>query len=126
VSFRAETTVKTLKKLRLLQGYFKEDPSREYNAVVTKIKPFGLFFELHDLMLEGFLHISELEDDYFIYDEAGNMLFGRNSGRVHKLGETIKVRLERIDLILGESSWALSTERGTRRRSSYGKRKRKR
>ncbi len=110
VSFRAEMSVKTLKKLRLLDQSFKEDPSREYNAIVTKIKPFGLFFELQDLMLEGFLHISELENDYFIYDDKRNLLIGRSSGKVHKLGETIKVRLARIDLIVLESSWILSSD----------------
>ena len=86
-AFRAEMSVKTLKKLRLLYKYFSEDPPREYNAVVTKIKPFGLFFELQDLMLEGFLHISELENDYFIYDEKRNVLFGRSSGKIHKLAK---------------------------------------
>lgn len=110
VSFRAEMSVKTLKKLRLLHTYFSEDPSREYPAVVTKVKPFGLFFELQGLMLEGFLHISELENDYFIYDEKRTLLYGRSSGKIHKLGETIKVRLTRIDLIVLESNWMLSSD----------------
>lgn len=119
VSFRAETSVKTLKKLRLLDKYFKEDPSREYHAIVTKIKPFGLFFELQDLMLEGFLHISELENDYFIYDEKRNLLLGRSSGKIHRASETIRVRPERVDLILNESRWVLSAAGGVRRRSSH-------
>ena len=66
VSFRAESSVKMLKKLRLLQHYLSEDPHRKYEAFITRIKPFGLYFELADLGLEGFLHISELENDYFI------------------------------------------------------------
>jgi len=126
VSFRAETSVKTLKKLRLLNKYYKQDPTREYNAIVTKIKPFGLFFELQDLMLEGFLHISELENDYFIHDERRNVLFGRSTGKIHKLGEAIKVCIERIDLIQVESSYVLSAEGGVRRRSSHSRHKRRR
>ncbi len=126
VSFRAEMSVKTLKKLRLLDKYFKEDPYREYNAVVTKIKPFGLFFELQDLMLEGFLHISELENDYFIFDERRNVLFGRSSGKIHKLGEPIKVRLSRVDLIQLESGWILSAEGGLRARQPHFRSRRRR
>jgi ribonuclease R len=110
ISFRAETSVKTLKKLRLLHRYFGEDPHREYKAIVTKIKPFGLFFEMQDLMLEGFLHISELENDYFIFDEKRNLLYGRSSGKIHKLGELIKVRLARVDLLQLESNWMLSSD----------------
>lgn len=126
VSFRAEMSVKTLKKLRLLYKYYRENPAREYNAVVTKIKPFGLFFELQDLMLEGFLHISELENDYFVFDEKRNLLFGRSSGKIHKLGEMIKVSLARIDLIQLESSWNLSAEGGLRARKSHSKSRRRR
>jgi ribonuclease R len=119
VSFRAEMSVKTLKKLRLLSGYYKEDPEREFNAVVTKIKPFGLYFELQDLMLEGFLHISELENDYFVYDEKRGLLQGRSSGKIHKLGEAIKVILAKVDLIQLESSWVLKMDGPGRPKHSH-------
>ncbi len=119
VSFRAEMSVKTLKKLRLLHRYYAEDPQREYKAVVTKIKPFGLFFELQELMLEGFLHISELEDDYFCFDEVRNVLYGRSSGKTHKLGEPIKVRLARIDLVQLESNWSLISDMPRRSKPSF-------
>ncbi|MBI2812248.1 MAG: RNB domain-containing ribonuclease, partial [Candidatus Melainabacteria bacterium] len=124
VSFRAEMSVKTLKKLRLLNRYFQEDPAREYNAVITKIKPFGLFFELQDLMLEGFLHISELENDYFVYDEARNLLYGRSSGKVHRMGEPVVVRLTRVDLIQLESGWMLNTARKPKEDFSRSRRRR--
>jgi ribonuclease R len=125
VSFRAEMSVKTLKKLRLLQKYFQEDPHREYKAVVTKIRPFGLYFELQDLMLEGFLHISELDNDYFIYDEKRNVLFGRSTAKTYKLGVPITVRLGHVDLISLESNWILSTEVGLRARQPHFRRKRR-
>lgn len=126
VSFRAEMSVKTLKKLRLLHKYFQEDPAREYNAIVTKIKPFGLFFELQELMLEGFLHISELENDYFIYDEKRNFLFGRSSGKTHRLGDTIKVRLSHVDMIKIESGWLLCPEGGLKPRHPQSRSRRRR
>jgi ribonuclease R len=125
VSFRAEISVKTLKKLRLLQKYFEENPHREYQALVTKIKHFGLFFELQDLMFEGFLHISELENDYFIFDEKRNLLFGKRSGKVHKLGEQIKVRLAHVDLILLESNWILSADFPRRTKAPFFRSKRR-
>jgi len=111
VSFRAEMSVKTLKKLRLLKRYFSEDPTRVYKALITKIKPFGLFFELQDLMLEGFLHISELENDYFIYDEKRVLLWGRQTGKIHKIAESIEVKLTHVDLIQIESKWQLANSR---------------
>ena len=83
VSFRAESSVKNLKKLRLLQYLLRDDPYQELEAFVTKIKPFGLYFELSNLMLEGFLHISELEDDYFFYDAKQSRLVGKSSHKTN-------------------------------------------
>ena len=110
IAFRAEMHVKLLKKLRLLQKFLKEDPLKEYKATITRIKPFGLFFEMADLALEGFLHISELENDYFFYNAEKNHLVGKGSGRIHALGEPLKVRVKSIDLILLESKWELVTK----------------
>ncbi|MES2121529.1 MAG: hypothetical protein V4492_01985, partial [Chlamydiota bacterium] len=69
---------------------------------------------MQELMFEGFLHISELENDYFIYDEQRSLLVGRSSGKTHRLGETIKVRITHIDLILLEAGWALSADENQR------------
>lgn len=116
ISFRAENSVITLKKLRLLEKEFLQDPLRYHAAIVTKIKPFGLYFELTELMLEGFLHISDLEDDYFIFDERYSILKGRFTGCVHRLGEKISVQIARIDLIFLESHWTLSKGVDTKKR----------
>lgn len=108
ISFRAEMSVKVLKKLRLLKGYLDEDANKEYTAAITRIKPFGIFFELSPLMLEGFLHISELEDDYFVFDPRRNILQGKSTGKIHSVGENIKVRPTAVDFIALETKWELA------------------
>jgi ribonuclease R len=107
VSFRAESSVKTLKKLRLLQGLMKQDPNAVYEGFVTRVKPFGLVFEIPKLMLEGFLHISELENDYFMFNPELSTLVGRETGKIHSPGETLAVRPLSADLILLETKWEL-------------------
>lgn len=109
VSFKAETSVKLLKKLRLLERYLKDDPQHTYEAIITRIKPFGLYFEIKELMIEGFLHISELENDYFVYYHERNILKGRASGKTHSVGQPIKVQLLSVDLVILENKWSLVT-----------------
>lgn len=108
ISFKAESSVKNLKKLRLLDKWIKDDPYRIYQAITTKVKPFGIFFEIPDIMLEGFLHVSELEDDYFLFNPNNSTFTGRSSGKVHKTGELLQVRPVAIDLILLETKWELA------------------
>lgn len=124
LSFRAEMHVKQLKKLRLLKDYFENDPHRYYNAVVTKIKPFGLFFEVQDLMLEGFLHISELGSDFFIFNPRSNCLSGDRTGVRFDLGDALVVRPCTIDLILMETTWELESRKTKPRRKPTSPQKR--
>jgi len=114
VSFKAEMNVLGLKKLRLLKIYQKEDPRRVYNATVNKVKPFGIFFTVAPIQAEGFLHISDLKDDYYDYQSREQALVGKNSGRSFKMGDKLDVLLEEIDLILMESKWALKRKKRRR------------
>ena len=116
ISFKAEMSVKNLKKLRLLKKYFQEDPKRVYEGIISRIKPFGLLFEVPPIMIEGFLHISHLENDYFIYDDQRGILIGRHTGKIYKAGETLRIRLVSIDLIMQETKWELALERTRQRR----------
>lgn len=111
ISFKAEMGVKQLKKLRLLRIWMEKKPHQTYPAFVTKIKPFGLYFEVQALNLEGFLHISEIGNDYFIYDQKSSTLFGEKTGRKYAMGVEIAVKPTQVDLIHLESTWQLAEER---------------
>ena len=107
ISFRAETSVVALKKLRLLHRLFEEDPNKIYTATLSKIKPFGLFFELSDLMLEGFIHISEIGDDYYLYQEKSCALEGQDTHERFQIGDRLQVSLVNLDLISQETLWQI-------------------
>ncbi len=124
VSFRAEMSVKTLKKLRLLKSELDKDPAHEFTASITKIKPFGIQFEVTPMMVEGFLHVSELEDDYFIHDPRGHLV-GKYTGKIHKIGETLKVRPKSLDFILQEVAWELVSTTKRKPRSDKPQRRRR-
>jgi ribonuclease R len=116
VSFRAESSVTLLKKLRLAGTYFDADPTRVYPAIVTRIKPFALFFEVPLFDLEGSLHISKLGRDYFEYNAASMSMRGSRTGKTFTAGQPLFVRLEKIDYILQQSEWALTSPPDTEAR----------
>lgn len=107
LSAKAEGYVRTLKKLRLLEKQHQKEPDLTYEAIVTRIKPFGLFFEITSLFLEGFLHISALGSDYFIFDALHNQLRGRHTGSTFRCTDPISVLLERVDLVMLETTWSI-------------------
>jgi ribonuclease R len=107
LSFKAESSVVTLKKLRLAHRYFQEDPTRIYRAIITRIKPFALFFEVPDLDLEGSLHISEIGNDYYEFNPRTLSMRGSRTGKTYTSGQEIEVRIDKLDFILQENKWSL-------------------
>jgi len=104
-SFKAEQNVKTLKKLRLLQRWYQQDPERIYTCTITKIRPFSLVFELSPLAVEGSLHVSEIGNDYFIYEPQKNVFLGRRTHQRLGLGDTLFMRITYIDFVWQEVTW---------------------
>lgn len=105
LSAKAEQSVVMLKKYRLIEAESKADRRRQYEAIITKVKPFGISFDLLDYMIEGFIHVSALKNDYYIYSEAKQVLEGDRSGESFHAGNRILVMLKKIDLIVQEAEW---------------------
>lgn len=105
ISAKAEGSVLLLKKLRLLTAMHEKEPSMQHKAVITQVKPFGITFEIPDLMLEGFIHVSEMGNDYYIYDDAGQKLYGSRGGENFLAGNPILVMVKEIDLIFLQAKW---------------------
>lgn len=105
ISARAEGSVAFLKKIRLLKKILEAQPDKYFEAIITRIKAFGVYFDILELMFEGFLHISELQDDYFIYNDESMHLKGKWTHAVYKAGDRLLVRVSRIDLISQEVTW---------------------
>jgi len=107
ISFRAESSVVTLKKLRLAGTYFDADPTKVYSAIITKIKPFALFFEVGLFDLEGTFHVSEIENDFYEYNPTKMLLRGSRTGKTFVAGQSIELRLKGINYILQQTQWEL-------------------
>ncbi len=106
ISARAEMSVLTLKKMRLLKAKLLAGQSA-FKALITKVRPFGIYFELHALMLEGFLHVSNLGNEYFQFDVKEQVLRGK-SGSEFASGAAICPHLKSVDLISMQTHWSLA------------------
>jgi len=110
LSSKAEQNVILLKKLRHLDRVKKEDPDGDFKAVVTGVKPFGITIDILDIMLEAFIHISEIGADFYEYNEKRRELRGKSTGEVFTTGTEVSAFLRRVDLITQETKWELITE----------------
>jgi ribonuclease R len=78
--------------------YMQDRLGEEFSGVISAVTPFGFFVELKDVFIEGLVHISNLDKDYFHYDPIGYKLEGERTGKTYRLGDTVAVILARVDL----------------------------
>ncbi len=78
--------------------YMEDRVGEVFEGIVSSVVGFGLFVELKDVFVEGLVHITSLENDYYHFDPVGHRLTGERSGRVFRLGDPIRVRVVRVDL----------------------------
>jgi ribonuclease R len=69
----------------------------EFEALIIGLIKQGFFVELTDLFVEGFVPLSNLGDDSYVYRERLRAIIGQHSKRAFRLGERIRVCLVRID-----------------------------
>jgi len=95
--------------VRLKQNeYISQHIGEEFNGIISGVMAFGIFVELIDTLVEGLIHISDLDDDYYIFDEKSYSLIGKDTNRVLRLGDTVRIRVERVDLEVGKVDYKLA------------------
>ena len=77
--------------------YMKRHIGDEFHAVISGVTHFGIFVELNDLLVQGMIHIRDLHDDYYVYDEKQYTLKGRRTHKQYRLGDTLEVKVVRVN-----------------------------
>ncbi|MDP3024569.1 MAG: ribonuclease R [candidate division Zixibacteria bacterium] len=98
-------------KLKQIE-YLKDRLGEHFSGIISGILPFGFFVRLDDLLAEGLVRLSSMEDDYYRYDEKNKRLVGRHSRKIYNLGERVKVQLIRVNKEEREIDFNLISETG--------------
>jgi ribonuclease R len=77
--------------------FMAERVGDEFEGMIIQVKEFGLFVELEEFFIEGLVSINSMIDDFYHYDERTHALTGRSNRRRYRLGEKIRVRVDRVD-----------------------------
>jgi ribonuclease R len=87
--------------------YISRKIGEEFSGIISGVMSFGIFIELNDTLVEGLVHIKNLDDDFYLYDEKTYTLVGRDSNRLLRLGDEVKVRVEKVSLEDGKVDFKL-------------------
>lgn len=82
-----------------------------YDGFISGVTEKGLFVSLKEVFCEGLVHISDLNDDYYVYDPNRHILYGRSNKKSYRLGDDITVKVfstnieqRTIDFVLSQGA----------------------
>jgi len=87
--------------------YMMSRIGQEFSGIITSVTGFGLFVELDEIFVEGLVHITSLDNDYYHFDAKRHEMKGERSGMTYRLGDWINIRVARVDLDESKIDFAL-------------------
>ncbi len=78
--------------------YMQQHLGEEFTGTISAVAEFGLFVTLKDLYVDGMVHVSQLGDDFFVFDQPSQSLIGKGHGQTFSLGDEVKVKVAGVNL----------------------------
>jgi ribonuclease R len=98
----AEREVEKLKKVEYMSNFIGDT----FEGVISGITTWGMYVELPNTV-EGMIKVSDLKDDYYIYDEEHYSMIGEHTRKTYKLGEKVIVEVVATDKLLRTIDFAI-------------------
>ena len=102
----AERELMEWKKVKFMQDRIGED----FDALITSVTKFGFFVELTELFVEGLVPLNTLIDDRYTYHENTREIIGQHSRKIYRIGDRLRVLLDRIDPVERKLNFAVLEE----------------
>jgi len=112
----AERDSKDVKLYAFLKGQLKSPNPPRYPALVIDIRNFGFFVDVPGLAMSGLVHLSSLEDDFYVFEAERGQLVGRRNRRVIRLGDKVQVQVCKVDSFKKQVDFRLAKESGMQAR----------
>nr|WP_320134660.1 ribonuclease R [uncultured Amphritea sp.] len=78
--------------------YMQDHVGDIFSGVISTVTNFGLFIELDDTQVEGLVHVTALNNDYYQFDAAQQRLVGERTRVNFGIGDKIEIRVVRVDM----------------------------
>lgn len=103
---KAEEAERELEKIKMCE-YMSEHIDEEFDGIISSVTSFGIFVELENT-IEGLVHVENMKDDYYIFDEKNVLMIGKHTKKVLKIGDKIKIKVIAADKMLRRIDFEIS------------------
>lgn len=92
-AIEAERDTDELKKAEYMVQHIGE----EFEGIISSVANFGMFVELPNT-IEGMVHVANLTDDYYHFDERQMAMIGERQAKVFRIGDSVQIKVINVDV----------------------------
>ena len=78
--------------------YMSDKTGKIFEGLISGVTEWGIYVEIIENQCEGMIHIRELADDFYEYDDDNYCLRGRSTGKIYTLGDRVNIEVVKADL----------------------------
>ena len=105
---RADDTEREVEKMKKVE-YMGNFIGETFDGVISGITTWGMYVELANTV-EGMIRVSDMEDDYYFYDEEHYQMVGEHTKKTYNLGQKVKIEVIAADKLQRTIDFALVEE----------------
>ena len=94
VAAEAERASIKYKMVEFMQG----QGEKVFDGHISGLTEWGIFVELEDSIIEGVVHLRDIEGDFYRFDEERYEVYGNTTGNTFTLGDRVRVKVKSTDL----------------------------
>lgn len=88
----AEREVEKMKKAQYMEQFIGES----FDGVISGVTTWGLYVELPNT-IEGMVRVADIPGDYYYFEEEKYQMVGEHTGKLYKLGQSVRVSVSAVD-----------------------------
>ncbi len=104
VALEAERESTKIKQVEWIADYV----GKNFEGLISGVTAYGLFVEITPYLIEGFIRLEDMEDDYYLFDQKRYSLVGKEFGKVYRLGDEIKIRVKQVNREINQVDFVLN------------------
>lgn len=106
-SAKAERQIQAIKKAR----FMKKMEGEEFEGLISSVTKFGVFVLLRQFNIDGLVRLDDLGLEKWEFDEENLTLTAKRSGKMYKMGDTLKVIVSAVDIELGQINFIIDKDK---------------
>lgn len=79
--------------------YMSKRIGEEFIGIISGVTNWGIYVEEMETKCEGLIRVSDLNDDYYVFDERKVELVGQKNKKKYKLGDKLKIKVKSVDAV---------------------------